>query len=132
MLMVVATGVYRNPVLDCDLLVTWLWSVSTHPHSVIWKATNACCPLSPSHLGCGCAVCIQAVYEQLFDLIVARINVALDPAIAAAESGGGGQSSVEDFDVDVLSIGKGDLGSGSCLWCEWCEILSGCQRSALL
>lgn len=43
----------------------------------------------------------QAIYEQLFDLIVERINVALDPAAAADVQNNG-----VDLDVDVLSIGK--------------------------
>jgi myosin heavy subunit len=50
-----------------------------------------------------CFASVQAVYEQLFDLIVARINVALDPAAATAE---GARSSGVDLDVDVLSIGR--------------------------
>jgi hypothetical protein len=41
------------------------------------------------------------VYEQLFDLIVERINVALDPA--AAEDV---QNQGVDLDIDVLSIGE--------------------------
>jgi myosin heavy subunit len=40
------------------------------------------------------------VYEQLFDLIVERINVALDPAAAEDVQNHG-----VDLDVDVLSIG---------------------------
>jgi len=40
----------------------------------------------------------QAMYEQMFDLIVERINVALDPS-GAEEQG-------VDLEVDVLSIGE--------------------------
>ena len=49
---------------------------------------------------------IQAVYEQLFDLIVERINVALDPASSADASG---PKPAVDLEVDVLSIGVLDI-----------------------
>lgn len=43
----------------------------------------------------------KSIYEQMFDLIVERINVALDPANAEDVRNQG-----VDLDVDVLSIGE--------------------------
>lgn len=61
------------------------------------------------------------MYEQMFDLIVERINVALDPS-GAEEQG-------VDLEVDVLSIGElSELCSFACA----SQFFVQCNRNFLL